>query len=227
MDDNPGDLPVLEGYAAWAPFYDDDGNPLTAIEGPAIWGWFGPLAGCRALDLGCGTGRHTLPLVAAGASVAALDASGEMLARARHKLRGYPVDWLRHQLPEPLPFADSTFDLVVLGLVAEHVEDLGRVLADVRRVTTTGGRCLVSTLHPDRTATGQRARFIDPSTGERRHIATIHRSVEEYLAIARSAGWTLVEERTLIVPAELAGPMPRALPYVGLPLGWAACLRKD
>src|SRR4051812_13535721 len=39
----PDELPVREGYAAWAPCYDDDGNPLTALEGPAIRGWFGPI----------------------------------------------------------------------------------------------------------------------------------------------------------------------------------------
>lgn len=220
------DLSVLEGYAAWAPLYDDDGNPLLAIEGPAIRDWFGPLERRMALDLGCGTGRHTLPLAEGRATVAALDACPEMLALARRKLGGRPVHWLRHRLPDPLPFADSTFDLVVLGLVAEHVEDLVSVLIEAARVARPGARCLLSTLHPDRTSAGQRARFIDPATGERRHITTIHRTEAEYLAVAGSAGWTLEEAKSLIVPTELARTMPRALPYVGLPLGWAACWRK-
>ena len=222
----PTDLPVLEGYDAWAPLYDDDGNPLIAVEGPVIRSWFGPLQAVRALDLGCGTGRHTLPLVMAGAEVSALDGSGEMLARARHKLQGYPIHWLRHRLPDPLPFADETFDLVVLGLVAEHVADLNVVLAEAARVAKPGARCLLSTLHPDRTAGGQRARFIDPATGERRQIATIHRTSGQYLAIARDAGWTPVESQSLIVPAALARVLPRARPYVGLPIGWAARFRK-
>ena len=221
------DLPVIEGYDAWAPLYDDDGNPLTAIEGPAVREWFGPLEGRRALDLGCGTGRHTMAMVAAGAAVSALDGSGEMLARARFKLRGYPVDWARHRLPDPLPFAGSTFDLVVLGLIAEHIEDLGRVMGEVARVTRPGGRCLLSALHPDRTAGGQRARFIDPETGVRRHIATIHRTTEDYLSIAGASGWSLVEQRTLVVPDDLGRSLPRALPYVGQPLGWAACWRRS
>jgi SAM-dependent methyltransferase len=220
------DLPVLEGYDAWAPLYDDDGNPLTAIEGPAIRAWFGPLEGRVALDLGCGTGRHTLPMVAGGATVAALDGSREMLARARHKLRGYPVDWLLHRLPDPLPFPDSTFDLIVLGLIAEHIDDLASVMGEAWRVARPGARCLLSSLHPDRTAGGQRARFIDPATGERRHIATIHRTSDDYLAIAGGAGWATLEARTLIVPPELASEMPRAIPYAGLPLGWAVHLRK-
>jgi SAM-dependent methyltransferase len=224
--DDPSDLPVIEGYDAWAPLYDADGNPLTALEGPVIRGWFGPLEGRVALDLGCGTGRHTLSLVEAGATVDALDGSAEMLDRARRKLQGHPVRWLRHRLPDPLPFPDSTFDLIVFGLVAEHIEDLEGVLREAARVARAGARCLLSTLHPDRTASGQRARFIDPVTGERRQIATIHRAAAEYLTIGGSAGWTLVESRSLIVPDDLAVDLPRARPYVGLPLGWAACWRK-
>src|SRR6478735_2395705 len=77
------ELPVREGYAAWASCYDDDGNPLIALEGPAMRRWFGRVAGRRALDLGCGTGRHTAALVAAGADVVALDFTPEMLARAK------------------------------------------------------------------------------------------------------------------------------------------------
>ena len=218
----PDELPVREGYAAWAPLYDDDGNPLTALEGPVIRGWFGPIRGRRALDMGCGTGRHTLGLLEAGAEVAAIDSTPEMLAIARGKLRGWPVTWAIHRLPDPLPFPDSAVDLVVLGLVAEHLGDLSTVLLEAARVTGPGGRCLLSALHPDRTAEGQRARFIDPSTGERRHLATIHREVADYLRIARSAGWMLVEERTLLVTPGLIHTLPRAAPYVNRPLGWAA-----
>ncbi len=224
--DEPEELSARAGYAAWAPIYDDDGNPLTALEAPALRGWFGPIAGRRALDLGCGTGRHTLALSEAGASVCGLDESPEMMDRARARLAGRPVEWARHRLPDPLPFADSTFDLVVLGLVAEHVEDLAGVLFEAARVARPGARCLLSALHPDRTAQGQRARFIDPETGLRRHIRTIHRTIPEYLAIAEGAGWSLVEERTLVVPPEMAETLPRALPYIGLALGWAACWRK-
>src|SRR5262249_9458503 len=117
----PRELSVREGYAAWAACYDDDGNPLVALEGPVVRAWMEPARGLRARDLGCGTGRHTLALSEAGARVVALDQSPEMLARARRKLRGHNVAWVRHALPAGLPFAAGTFDLAVLGLVAEHV----------------------------------------------------------------------------------------------------------
>src|SRR5207248_240987 len=99
-------LSVRDGYAAWAACYEDDGNPLIPLEGPAVAALFGPIAGRRVLDLGCGTGRHTLALARGGAHVTALDQSPEMMAVARHKLAGFPVQWLLHSLPAAMPFPD-------------------------------------------------------------------------------------------------------------------------
>jgi SAM-dependent methyltransferase len=216
------ELAVREGYAAWAACYDHDGNPLISLEGPTLRDLWGNVTGKRALDLGCGTGRHTQALAAAGAFVTALDQSPEMMDLARVKLHSYPVEWMLHSLPAPLPFAAGVFDLVVMGLVAEHVADLKGLLIEVSRVLLPGGCCLLSALHPDRTAEGQRARFIDPASGQRRPITTYHRTVAEYHAAAAEAGLTLTAERTLIVPEELAVHLPRAAPYVGLALGWVA-----
>jgi SAM-dependent methyltransferase len=229
MMETPDELPVLEGYAAWASCYDIDGNPLIALEGPAIRAWFGPLQGRRALDLGCGTGRHTLALVEAGAEVLALDPTPEMLDRARRNRRlreaAPHLLWVRHALPRPLPLGDATFALAVLGLVAEHLSEpeLHATMAEVARVLEPGGRCLLSALHPDRTAEGQRARYIDPKTGVRRPIRTYHRSTADYCAAAEQAGLVLTGEQVLTVHPGLADELPRARPYIGRALGWAAC----
>ncbi len=227
MNTTDEDLTAGEGYAAWAAIYDEDGNPLTAIEGPSVRSWLGTLAGRRVIDLGCGTGRHTEALVEAGAAgVFALDPTPAMMDRARQKLRGRPVHWVRHALPAPLPFRQGTFDLAVLGLVIEHVAAVGQAMAEVARVLVPGGRCLVSALHPDRTAEGQRARFVDPETGRRRSIVTYHRTTADYLAVAAAVGLVLVAEEVLKVPAALGERLPRALPYVGQNLGWLACWSK-
>ena len=77
------ELPVREGYAAWSSVYDDDGNPLIALEEPVVRGFFGQLNGREAIDIGCGTGRHTVALVEAGANVTAVDLTPEMMAIAR------------------------------------------------------------------------------------------------------------------------------------------------
>jgi SAM-dependent methyltransferase len=217
------ELSARDGYAAWSSCYDDDGNPLIALEGPAVERFFGDIGGQAVLDVGCGTGRHTLALANRGAQVVALDQSPEMMAVARRKLAGRDVAWVRHALPYPLPFADGAFSLVVMGLVAEHVADLAAAMREMRRVTRLGGRCILSALHPDRTAQGQRARFIDPETGVRRPIATIHRGVAETRAIVEGAGWRFVAESTLVVPESLVETYPRAAKYAGMPLGWVGC----
>jgi malonyl-CoA O-methyltransferase len=216
------ELSPRDGYAAWASCYEDDGNPLIPLEGPAVAALFGPVAGKRVLDLGCGTGRHTLALAQAGAQVTALDQSPEMMAVAHHKLQGYPVEWLIHSLPVPLPLPDETFALVVAGLVVEHVADVPMLFREAVRVLCPGGRFVLSALHPDRTAAGQRARFIDPETGIRLPITTYHRSTADYLRAATQAGLTLVSEQTLVMTADVAALLPRAQRYVGLALGWVA-----
>jgi SAM-dependent methyltransferase len=220
------ELPPREGYDAWAACYDDDGNPLIALEGPAMETLYGPVVGQPVLDLGCGTGRHTLALTRAGARVTALDQSPEMLARARAKLDGCPVTWLLHALPEPLPLAADAFVLAVLGLIAEHVRNLAGLLGEVARVLRPGGHCLLSALHAQQTAAGMRARFIDPRTGQRQPITTYHRSAADYHGAAAAAGLEPVSEQTLFVPSALARQLPRAGRYVGQPLGWLACWAK-
>jgi malonyl-CoA O-methyltransferase len=222
------ELSTRAGYAAWAACYDDDGNPLIALEGPAMRAWFGPLEGRIALDLGCGTGRHSLSLAQAGARVIALDQSAEMLRSARQKAEDEQatICWAFHAMPDPLPFAGATFDLVVLGLVAEHVDDLDSALNEVARVLKRGGRCVLSALHPDRTALGQRARFIDPVSGLRQPIATIHRTTDDYRLAGERAGLVLLGERSLVVPADLVHEFPRSARYVGQSLGWVVCWRR-
>jgi malonyl-CoA O-methyltransferase len=226
MSEVPQELSPREGYAAWAAYYDNDGNPLIPLEGPAMQRLFRAVADLPVLDLGCGTGRHTLALAGAGAKVTALDECPEMLERARAKLDGHDVQWVVHSLPGPLPFAAGTFALAVLGLVAEHIADLDTLLREVARVMRPGGRCLLSALHPERTAQGQRARFIVPATGQRQPITTYHRTIEEYHTAAVRAGLVRLSDETLIVPPELAESLSRAARYVGLPLGWVACYRK-
>src|SRR4051812_41350637 len=76
------------------------------------------------VDLGCGLGRLTRPLAARVAAVAALDASAEMLARAR-ELNAHlaNVTWLHGNGEDLRPLEDGSADGVVSHVVFQHIPD--------------------------------------------------------------------------------------------------------
>ena len=51
-------------------------------------------------------------------------------------------------LAAPLPFADAKFDDVIASLVLHYLEDWAGPLAELRRVLKSGGRLIVSVIHP-------------------------------------------------------------------------------
>src|SRR5271169_1351305 len=117
-------LSTKDGYDLWAAIYDEDGNPLIAIEEPWVDRLLGDVRGLAVADIGCGTGRHALRLAAAGAAVHALDFSEGMLECARAKPGASRVVFQIHDLARPLPFPDASLDRVVCGLVIDHITDL-------------------------------------------------------------------------------------------------------
>jgi SAM-dependent methyltransferase len=50
--------------------------------------------GGQALELGCGTGRYTIPMAQAGIAITGLDITPGMLEQARRKAAGLPVEWV-------------------------------------------------------------------------------------------------------------------------------------
>jgi len=52
------DLDTCDGYGRWAQSYDDEGNPLLALEEPEADRALGDVAGLDVLDVGTGTGRN-------------------------------------------------------------------------------------------------------------------------------------------------------------------------
>jgi len=102
----------------------------------------------RALDLGCGNGRHAQALAEAGAEVVGLDVSRGLLAEARQRAdeRGFAVD-LVHGDGSRLPFTDSGFSQVVYVATLHHLrtrESRRQSLSEVGRVLAPDGRALVS-----------------------------------------------------------------------------------
>jgi ubiquinone/menaquinone biosynthesis C-methylase UbiE len=104
--------------------------------------------GESVLDVGCGTGtlalvakRHVCP----GGEVYGIDASPEMLARARAKARTARVDaTFENAAAEALPFPDGRFDVVLSTIMLHHLPRKPRAEAvrEMRRVLRPAGRIL-------------------------------------------------------------------------------------
>jgi len=95
----------------------------------------------HALDLGCGDGRLTVALDAT--SLSAADVSALALERARRRLPDAELVEL-----EPggrLPFDDASYDLVLCAETIEHVQDVQRLLSEVRRVLRPGATLALTT----------------------------------------------------------------------------------
>jgi ubiquinone/menaquinone biosynthesis C-methylase UbiE len=106
----------------------------------------GDLAGRRVLDVGCGTGLLADALAQRGARVWGVDASPEMLARARARA-GKRVG-VKLGRAEALPFKDAWFERAVLRLVV-HLVDRPPALAELARVLRPGGRAVIATFAPE------------------------------------------------------------------------------
>ena len=104
--------------------------------------WLASLAPARhALDLGGGDGALSAAVPTARLTVA--DVSALALERARARLP--EVETVELDPDAPLPFADSSFDLVVCAETLEHVRDVQLLLSEARRVLEPGGRLAVTT----------------------------------------------------------------------------------
>jgi 2-polyprenyl-3-methyl-5-hydroxy-6-metoxy-1,4-benzoquinol methylase len=108
-----------------------------------------PVAGKEVLEFGCNVGATSIVLAYYGARVTAADVSGEYVALGRLNAERYGVAESIgfHVLGagEPLPFADSSFDVVTCNSVLEYVspELLPDVQRELDRVLRPGGLLLV------------------------------------------------------------------------------------
>ena len=209
---------VRAGYDRWASVYDHDHNPLPALEEPHVREALGDVRHLDVLDLGCGTGRHTAWLAAAGARVTGVDFSHEMLGRARRKVTGTDVHIIVHDLHEPLPLEDTSFDAVVSGLVLEHIRDPRAFFMEAHRVLRPGGRAVVSAMHPAMFLRDSRARFTDPDSGEVVAPGSLSHQLGDLVMAALGAGFTLRGVGEYAPEAEFVQRYPRAERYLGWPM---------
>lgn len=201
----------------------------------------------KIVDLGCGTGRNTIKLIAARGveQVIGLDASASMLAiaRRRYEERQHALatenhhaanlvlevyDMLDNEATAPAPEITKEADAVVSTLVLEHVP-LEVFFKAVSGLLKPAGLCLLTNMHPDMGAKSQ-AGFVDPKTGEKiRPVSYVH-SIENVVDVARR--WELdvvgqVKEREARAnDVEYGRVGNRAMKWIGIKMWFGIVLKK-
>lgn len=177
--------------------------------------------GEQVLDVGCGTGTLAIAArqqVGTAGTVTGVDASPEMLARARKKARKAGVEIaFKNGLAEALPFSDAHFDVVLCTVMLHHLPAKVRrqCAAEMRRVLKPGGRVLA-------------VDFVTSPAQKKGMVAHFHRhghiSLSEIAAIFRTDGLSIVESGAVGISDlqfVLARPMPPVVSDSSA-LGWNA-----
>lgn len=125
---------VWRGDARTREWLAPEPSVLTVIDG------LRDRAGLRALDLGCGVGRHAREMAAAGFETFAFDAAPAGIERAAVTPSETPVRWAVASFVA-LPYATSTFDYVLAWNVVYHGdrEVASRAIGEIARVLKPGG----------------------------------------------------------------------------------------
>jgi ubiquinone/menaquinone biosynthesis C-methylase UbiE len=116
--------------------------------------------GKPVLELGCGTGRVSIPIAEAGVSVVGLDRSPAMLEIARGKSAGLEnVRWVEGDMANFE--VEEPFGLVIIPcrsfLLLLTVAEQKRCLGAVRRHLVSGGKLALNFFNPDIAILAQRA----------------------------------------------------------------------
>ena len=148
-----------EGWKGWdeyAPFYDWENAQTVQRRDVAFWERLAAAQAGAVLELGCGTGRITLPVAKTGARIVGIDRSAEMLARGHQRLRRSKLArgarLVRGDI-RALPFRKRPgFSLVMApyGILQSLTKetDLKATLGSVRAVLPRGGLFVID-LVPD------------------------------------------------------------------------------
>ena len=104
-----------------------------------------PAPGRLTLDVGCGEGRVSRDLRAAGHRVIGIDPAPSMIAAARD---ADPDGEYVETDASDLPFEDDSADLAVAFMSLMDMDDMPGAVREIGRVLQPGGRLVAAVVHP-------------------------------------------------------------------------------
>lgn len=109
-----------------------------------------PAGGGRAIDLGCGTGRHAVLLAERFGQVDAIDLSGPMIELATARRSRPNITYRQADLRDV--DGPGRYDFVLSVLTLHHVPDLHAALSHIKVLLAPGGRAVVADMYAPQSA---------------------------------------------------------------------------
>ena len=146
------------------------------------------------LELATGTGLISKHIVNAAAHIEATDASPEMIAEAKRNNRSAKLHFSVQDM-FCLPYADKSFDVVIVSNALHIVPQPEKALAEIRRVLKEDGVLIAPTFtHAGNSFSGRVKALFMKLAGFPLHSRW---TSEEYLRFLRQNGWTVRKSAVL------------------------------
>ena len=208
----PASVGTVDGYRVWSATYDEPGNGLFGFEEPFVHGIVDGLPPGTALDVACGTGRHSAYLAAHGHTVTGVDSSPDMLAHAGVKV---PAARFVEGGVTALPLPDDHADLAICALALAHLPDLRPAFAELARVLRPGGHLIVTDVHQEIVALGS-VPHVRLADGRPALIPSYRHRAADYLQAALPHGLRVLRCEEPRSPARTGPPAaPAGPPDIG------------
>ena len=146
------------------------------------------------LELATGTGLIAKHIVNAAAHIEATDASAEMILEAKRDNRSAKLHFSVQDMFR-LPYADKSFDVVIVSNALHIIPQPEKALAEIRRVLKDDGVLIAPTFtHGNSTLRGRLKLFFMKLVG---FPLNSRWSSADYLAFLRQNGWTVRKSAVL------------------------------
>ena len=148
----------------------------------------------QVLELATGTGLLAKNIVNAAAHIEATDASAEMIAEAKRDTHSAKLHFSVQNMFR-LPYAEESFDVVIVSNALHIVPQPEKALAEIRRVLKDDGTLIAPTFtHAGNSFSGKVKAFFMKLAGFPLHSRWTR---EEYLRFLRENGWAVRKSAVL------------------------------